>query len=223
MEWADLRCWRTCWTDTTRYTSPLLPYSPLSFCKIIELLFLIQHHAENIVVTHFVGSSRASSNCGGLIQCVMCELLVYVRDGSTNVSYDTQAAIGNHFSSLSVFCLFSFQFLMFRCRRVSEVLRGDACEEQEKRDWKLITEKTLLATSCYNCLAADEDCILHSPFTFPPPPSPSFLFWFIVFCFWVKQLFAQKGGGTQGLVVALHCHWGLDLPPPRPHQLIKQR
>ena len=66
------------------------------------------------------------------MQRVMREPLVQVRDGSTNVPHDTQAAIGNHFSYLFIsFCLFSFQFLTFRCRRVSEVLGRDSCEEQE--------------------------------------------------------------------------------------------
>jgi tetratricopeptide (TPR) repeat protein len=52
-----------------------------------------QHHPESILITHFVGCSPASSNYGGLIQRIMRELLVQVRDGSTNVPNETQAAI----------------------------------------------------------------------------------------------------------------------------------
>eukprot|EP00026_Physarum_polycephalum_P000414 Phypoly_transcript_00415.p1 GENE.Phypoly_transcript_00415~~Phypoly_transcript_00415.p1 ORF type:complete len:1535 (+),score=349.28 Phypoly_transcript_00415:114-4718(+) len=52
-----------------------------------------QHHPESILITHFVGCSPASSNYGGLIQRIMRELLVQVRDGSTNIPSDTQNAI----------------------------------------------------------------------------------------------------------------------------------
>lgn len=59
-----------------------------------------QHHPENLMITHFVGCSPASSNYGDLVTRVMRELLALTRDGSTNIPNDSQAAIGNYFCDL---------------------------------------------------------------------------------------------------------------------------